>query len=72
MVCEFSPLNGPEGEFLMNARSWTALALVALAVVVLFFALRETHSDTENAPGRAAGKETIKQIPSNPDTVVPR
>ena len=40
----------------MNAPSWTALALVALAVVVLFFALRETHSDPENAPGRAASQ----------------
>jgi len=56
----------------MNPRNWTALALVALAVVVVFFALRETHSDPENAPGRSAGKETIKQIPSNPDTVTPR
>ncbi|MBD2750069.1 MULTISPECIES: hypothetical protein [unclassified Microvirga] len=56
----------------MNTRSWTALALVAVAVVVVFFALRETHSDPENAPGRAASKETVKQIPSNPDTVVPR
>ena len=52
----------------MNTRSWTALALVALAVVVVFFALRETHSDPENAPGRAANQETIKPIPSNPDT----
>ena len=56
----------------MNTRSWTALALVALAVVVVFFALRETHSDPENAPGRAASQETIKPIPSNPDTVTPR
>lgn len=56
----------------MNAPSWTALALVALAVVVLFFALRETHSDPENALGRAASQETIKPIPSNPDTVAPR
>ena len=56
----------------MNIRSWTALALVALAVVALYFALSETHSDPENAPGRAASQETIKQIPSNPDTVTPR
>jgi hypothetical protein len=56
----------------MNTRSWTALALVALAVVVVFFALRETHSDPENAPGRAASQETIKPISSNPDTVAPR
>ena len=56
----------------MTTRSWTALALVALAVVVIFFALRETHSDPENAPGRAASQETIKPIPSNPDTVAPR
>ena len=56
----------------MNIRSWTALALVALAVAVLYFALRETHSDPESAPGRAASQETIKQIPSNPDTVTPR
>lgn len=56
----------------MNTRSWTALALVAVAVVVVFFALRETHSDPQNAPGRAASQETIKPIPSNPDTVVPR
>jgi hypothetical protein len=56
----------------MNTRSWTALALVALAVVAVFFALRETHSDPESAPGRAASQQTIKQIPSNPDTVAPR
>jgi 3-deoxy-D-manno-octulosonic acid (KDO) 8-phosphate synthase len=56
----------------MNIRSWTALALVALAVAVLYFALSETHFDPESAPGRAASQETIKQIPSNPDTVTPR
>lgn len=56
----------------MNTRSWTALALVALAVVVVFFALSETHSDPEGAPGRDASQETIKPIPSNPDTVAPR
>jgi 3-deoxy-D-manno-octulosonic acid (KDO) 8-phosphate synthase len=72
MVPEFRPLHGLEGENIMNTRSWTALALVALAVVAVFFALRETHSDPENAPGRAASQETIKPIPSNPDTVVPR
>ena len=56
----------------MGPRRWTALAAIALAVVAVFFALRETHSDPENAPGRAASQETIKPIPSNPDTVVPR
>ncbi|WP_262296168.1 hypothetical protein [Microvirga sesbaniae] len=56
----------------MGIRNWTALAVIALAVVVLFFALRETHSDPESAPGRAASQETIKPIPSNPDTVAPR
>jgi 3-deoxy-D-manno-octulosonic acid (KDO) 8-phosphate synthase len=56
----------------MNTRSWMALALVALAVVAVFFALRETHADPESAPGRAASQQTIKQIPSNPDTVAPR
>lgn len=72
IATEFSPLTFPEGELLMNTRSWTALALVALAVVVVFFALRETHSDPDSAPGRAASQETIKPIPSNPDTVTPR
>ncbi|WP_262270109.1 hypothetical protein [Microvirga yunnanensis] len=56
----------------MGIRNWTALAVIALAVVVVFFALRETHSDPESAPGRAASQETIKPIPSNPDTVAPR
>jgi hypothetical protein len=56
----------------MGPRRWTALAAIALAVVAVFFALRETHSDQENAPGRAASQETIKQIPSNPDTVPAR
>jgi hypothetical protein len=56
----------------MGPRSWTALAVIALAVVAIFFALRETHSDPESAPGRAASQETIKPIPSNPDTVPPR
>ncbi len=56
----------------MGPRGWTALAAIALAVVAVFFALRETHSDQESAPGRAASQETIKQIPSNPDTVPAR
>lgn len=56
----------------MGPRRWTAMALIALAVVVVFFAVRETHSDPDSAPGRAASQDTIKQIPSNPDTVVPR
>jgi FtsH-binding integral membrane protein len=68
---EFSPRHCRR-EIIMNIRSWTALALVALAVVALYFALSETHSDPESAPGRAASQETIKQIPSNPDTVTPR
>ncbi|MXQ13505.1 hypothetical protein GR328_18970 [Microvirga makkahensis] len=55
----------------MGPRRWTALALIALAVVALFFALRGTHSDRENAPGRAASQATIKPIPSNPDLVTP-
>jgi 3-deoxy-D-manno-octulosonic acid (KDO) 8-phosphate synthase len=64
------PVSGQEST--MGTRSWTALALVALAVVVIFFALRETHSDPQSAPGRAASQETIKPIPSNPDLVTPR
>lgn len=56
----------------MGTRSWMALASIAAAVVVLFFALRGVHTDAENAPGRAASQETVKPIPSNPDTVVPR
>lgn len=56
----------------MGPRRWIALASIALAVIVLFFALQLNFSDTENAPGREANKETIKQIPSNPDTVAPR
>jgi hypothetical protein len=56
----------------MGPRRWIALASIAAAVIVLFFALRGTYSDAENAPGRAANKETVKQIPSNPDTVTPR
>jgi len=56
----------------MNIRSWAMLAIVALAVVALYFALSRTHSDPESAPGRAASQETIKPIPSNPDTVTPR
>jgi hypothetical protein len=69
---EFSPVTPPPEEIIMNTRSWMALALVALAVVAVFFALRETHADPESAPGRAASQQTIKQIPSNPDTVAPR
>lgn len=56
----------------MNIRNWTALAIVALAVVALFFAIRGTHSNPEEAPGRDASKYTVKQIPSNPDTAPPR
>ncbi|SCY77839.1 hypothetical protein [Microvirga guangxiensis] len=56
----------------MGTRSWVALASIAAAVIVIFFALRETHTDPEGAPGRAASQETIKQIPSNPDTVPQR
>jgi hypothetical protein len=56
----------------MGTRSWAALAAIAVAVVAIFFALRGTHSDPERAPGRAASQETIKPIPSNPDTVTPR
>ncbi len=55
----------------MNTRSWTALALVALAVVAVFFALRETQSDPEGAPRKAPTQETIKHIPSKPETVNP-
>lgn len=56
----------------MGPRRWTALATIALAVVALFFVLRANYADEENAPGRAAGKETVKQIPSHPDIVTPR
>jgi 3-deoxy-D-manno-octulosonic acid (KDO) 8-phosphate synthase len=56
----------------MGTRSWAALAIIAVAVVAIFFALRETHSDPESAPGRAASQETVKPVPSNPDTVTPR
>ena len=55
----------------MNPRSWTALAVIALAVVALFFALRETHTDPANAPVRDAG-QAKNDFPSNPDTVTPR
>ncbi|WP_166802253.1 hypothetical protein [Microvirga pakistanensis] len=56
----------------MGIRAWLALASIAAAVVVFFFAVREVHTDPETAPGRAANKETVEQIPSNPDTVAPR
>jgi hypothetical protein len=56
----------------MSIRNWTALAVIALAVVAIFFALHGTFSDTENAPGRDASKYTVKQVPSNPDTAPPR
>ena len=56
----------------MGTRSWAALAAIAVAVVAVFFALRETHSDSEAAPGRAASQDTVKPVPSNPDTVTPR
>jgi hypothetical protein len=56
----------------MGPRRWTALAVIALAVVVVFFAIRGTHTDEGNAPGRDAGKETVKQIPSPPDVPAPR
>jgi hypothetical protein len=55
----------------MGPRSWTAFAAIALAVVVLFFALRETHTDPGTAPGRDAG-QAKNDIPSNPDIVTPR
>ena len=55
----------------MGPRSWTALAVIALAVVALFFALRETHTDPEHAPGRDVG-QAKNSIPSNPDIVTPR
>jgi hypothetical protein len=57
---------------IMNIRSWAMLAVIALAVVALYFALTQTHVDPESAPGRAASQETVKPIPSNPDTVAPR
>ena len=67
---EFSTLRSGQ-ESMMGSRSWTALAAVALAVVVLFFALRGTHTDPASAPGREAG-QAKNDIPSNPDTVTPR
>ncbi len=68
--CEFSTLKISQ-ESMMGSRSWTALAAIALAVVVLFFALRGTHTDPASAPGREAG-QAKNDIPSNPDTVTPR
>jgi hypothetical protein len=56
----------------MGTRAWIALASIAVAVLVFFFAIRGVHTDSEGAPGREASQETIKQIPSNPDTVTPR
>jgi hypothetical protein len=56
----------------MGPRRWTALAVVALAVMVVFFAIRGTHTDEADAPGRDASKETVKQIPSPPDVPTPR
>lgn len=55
----------------MGTRNWVVFALIGLAVVAVFFSLRETHSDPEGAPGRAASQETVKPIPSNPDTANP-
>ncbi len=56
----------------MGIRAWVALASIGAAVIVFFFAIRGVHIDPEGAPDRAAGKETVEQIPSNPDTVTPR
>ncbi len=56
----------------MGPRSWVALAAIAAAAVILLFSPRETHTDFEEEPGRAARQETIKQTPSNPDTVPQR
>ena len=67
---EFSTLRLGQ-ESMMGSRSWTALAAIALAVVVLFFALRGTHTDPAGAPGREAG-QAKNDIPSNPDIVTPR
>ena len=70
MRSEFSTLTLDQ-ESAMGTRSWTALAVVALAVVAVFFALRGTHTDPVGAPGREAG-QAKNDIPSNPDTVTPR
>lgn len=56
----------------MGTRAWVALASIAVAVLIFFFAIRGVHIDPEGAPGRDASQETIKQIPSNPDTATPR
>jgi hypothetical protein len=56
----------------MGTRAWMALASIAAAVIIFFFAIRGVHTDPEGAPGRNASQETIEQIPSNPDTVPPR
>jgi hypothetical protein len=58
-------------ESIMGTRSWIAWGVIALAVVVLFFALQATHSDPEGAPGQN-GNAAKSTIPSNPDTVTPR
>jgi hypothetical protein len=55
----------------MGTRSWTALAVVALAVVAVFFALRGTYTSPEDAPGRDTG-QAKNSMPSHPDTVTPR
>jgi flagellar basal body-associated protein FliL len=55
----------------MGPRRWTALALIALAVVAIFFAIRTTHSNPESAPGQSYN-QAKNSIPSNADTVTPR
>jgi hypothetical protein len=72
MRSEFSRLIIEREENIMSIRSWTALAVIALAVVAFGVAMSWTHSNPDAAPGRDASKYTVKQIPSNPDTVQPR
>ncbi len=55
----------------MGPRRWIALAVIALAVVAIFFALRGTYSNPESAPGQSYN-QAKNSIPSNPDTVTPR
>ncbi len=55
----------------MGPRRWIALASIALAVVLIFFALHSTFNAQDTAPGRAANQETTGTIPSNPDTANP-
>lgn len=55
----------------MGPRRWIALASIAAAVLIVFFALHTNYSSTDTAPGRAADKETTGGIPSNPDTANP-